>query len=375
MKLKVSIWVLLFWLLLGGIYILSIYLDAIRFQTGFQLRSSIVVSTLLGYTAWGVVTIVLYSFLRKPVEAGRLWLCAAVFFIGLVVAILLIVILDNVVYSAFEEQKWPVWSNIWKSTRLVTLFFNVVLYVLVFITCAGFIYQQYSQKMKLDAAELSKQKTETEYKLMDMKMQVLQSQLSPHFLFNCLNAISALTRMAEKTQVIQAIARLGDLLRYAVGASEKAFIGLNDELIFIEHYVSLQKMRLGDSFEFTLTCDKAIRSHLCPPFILHTLVENAIAHGASDEERFNVVVEIKVAGADLVFSVINSISNGNLNTDSNGLGVALGNLKSRLEMLYGEAYTISSEVKTRQFLAVVKIPKDEDTDGRIQGIKYGVFNE
>ncbi len=375
MKLKVALWALFFWLILGGIYMLSLYLDAARYQTGFQLTASMMLTTLLVYAVWSGLTTVLYFFLKKPVEAGKIWSCVLVFFIGLVVALLLITVVDNVVYAAFEQQGWPVWGDVWKNTRYVSVFFNVILYVLVFITCGGFIYQQYSQEMKLNTIELSRQKSATEFKLLDMKMQALQSQLSPHFLFNCLNAISALTRMAEKTQVIKAIARLGDLLRYAISASKRAFISLNDELAFIENYVSLQKLRLGDSFEFKLICDKTTESYVCPPFILHTLVENAIAHGASDQKRFMVTVDISLFDEQLIFSVSNSTADDALHKTSNGLGIALENLNSRLKMLYGEAYSITSEQQTMHFKAVVKIPKDEDSDGRIHAVEQGVFDE
>ncbi len=361
MKLKVSLGVLFFWLSLGGIYLLSLYLDALRYQTGFKLSVPMVLTTMLVYLAWSGLTVVLYYFLKGPVRAGRLKQCIGVFVIGLILTMPMIAYLDHGINAVFEQRAWPSWNLLLSNLRYVYVFFNVVLYVVVFIVCAGFIYHQSLQEMKLEAIAMSKQQAEIEFKLIDMKMQALQSQLSPHFLFNCLNAISALTRMAEKSQVIKAIARLGDLLRYAVAASEKAFIDLHEELVFIDNYVALQKLRLGDQFEFTLHCESALRVYTCPPFILHTLVENAIVHGlGEDNQLLKVKVAINTADDQLIFSVFNSVSQNQASGLKDGLGVATDNLKKRLTLLYGsESFTISSQKELTGFTAVVKVPIDE----------------
>lgn len=369
MKLKLFLWVLVFWLSMGAVYLLSLYLDALKYQTGFQLTWSMVVTTTFVYIFWSVLTLVLYYVLKKPIEKGNVLSCVVVFVLGMVIGIFLITLLDNVVYRVFEQQGWPVWSDIWKNLRYVSIFFNAILYVVVFIICGGVIYQQYSQKMKLAAIEMERSITETEYQLVNMKMQALHGQLSPHFLFNCLNAISALARMTEKNKVIKAIARLGDLLRFAISASKQTFISLNDELEFIENYVDLQKLRLGDSFALNLTYDKRVYSRKCPPFILHTLVENAIAHGGCDEKQLNVTVDIKLLSGQLVFSVSNSNTGVVMSEVSKGLGIALDNLKSRLTLLYGDAYSITTEQQSQQFTAVVMIPKDDNSYATLQGIE------
>ncbi|MFK8012964.1 MAG: sensor histidine kinase [Marinicellaceae bacterium] len=357
MKLKLPLLVLVFWIMLAGIYLMSLYLDSLKYKTGFELTAPLVLTTVSVYSIWSGLTWVLYYFLKKPVRQEKYIVCGFIFIIGLIVAIPLISFFDQGLFSFFDLQGWPAFENMFKNIRYVSVFFNAVLYLIVYIVCAGVIYQQYSQEMALKAVDLSKQKSEAELKLIETKMQAIQSQLSPHFLFNCLNAISALTRISEKTQVIQAIARLGDLLRYAIAASQKTFISLNEELEFIENYINLQKLRLGDKIEFEKLYEPHIQLTLCPPFILQTLVENAIVHGSSDDEKIlSIKVSIKIKDKYLVFNVSNSLSKEVQKKPEKGLGIAMENLKKRLHLLYSDRYLIESNHDFNHYIATVKLP-------------------
>ncbi|MCX7553647.1 histidine kinase [Marinicella sp. S1101] len=357
MKRSSYAWLLLFWLLVGALYLFSLYLDALRFNTGFKLDLAVVTTTALVYAGWALVTAVLYRFLRQPINAGRVLYSALVFIAGLLTSIPLITLLDRLVIALIEGRELPHLLHIFDSIQYVYVFFNVLLYILVFIVCAGIIFQQRSKQLTLQASELAREQVE-------VKMLALQTQLSPHFLFNCLNAISGLTRVADKKQVIQAIARLGDLLRYAVNASQKNLTVLAAELDFIKNYVALQQMRIGEQFVFKLTCSDDLKVMQCPPFVLHTLVENAIVHGM-DEQKDKLVVDVVITSSNnqLRIEVTNSVNPSSQANTSEGLGVALKNLKARLALLFGTNSEVKQLSQANSYQATVELPlKAHDDD-------------
>lgn len=358
MKFKVILVVLFFWLTIGTIFMLSLHLDAMKYQTGFEVSWPVIAATIAVYIAWSLMTFVLYQFLKQPVINGQVIHCGLIFVVGLAVAVPLVTVLDHVVYNYFLNNELPAWDAVLSNTRFVYTFFNVIIYMVVFFVCAGFIYQQYSQKIKLESAELLHQHTQAQLNMADMKMQALQSQLSPHFLFNCLNSISALTRKAEKNQVIKAIARLGDLLRFSVSASKSSYISVLEEIEFTNHYVVLQQLRFGERISYQLSCDDGLKSKQCPPFILHTLVENAFTHAVVDPD-FLLSIDVVIEDLDghLSITVRNTLATDATKQPSHqGLGLAIDNLKTRLEILYQGDFDIQRGRQNQHYVAAVKIP-------------------
>ncbi len=350
MKLKSLAWLLLFWLIVGALYLLSLYLDAQKFNTGFQLSFSVVVTTVLVYVGWTSVTAVLYQWLKKPITAGKWFSVVRLLIAGMVVSVPLITYLDRSVVALLENREVPSFWASMGSIQYVLVYFNLLMYVLVFIVCAGIIFQQHSKHLRLQAIELAKEQIE-------MKMQALQSQLSPHFLFNCLNGISGLVRVADQNQVIQAIARLGDLLRYAVNVSQELTTPLASELDFMENYVALQKLRLGDQFDYEINCDDSLLSATCPPFMLHTLVENAFVHGMSTAgEPLRIRVDIQAKAGQMIFQVHNHMKPAGRQQAPVGLGVALKNLKNRLTLQYQQNFSITQHAASESYLAEIRMP-------------------
>ncbi len=358
MKLKVFLVVMVFWLTIGTIFMLSLYLDALKYQTGFEVSPAMIGATAVVYISWSMLTFALYKFLQQPVVLGQVWRCAVIFVVGLAVALPVVTILDYSVYNVLLGNGFPDLKTVVDNTRFVYTFFNVIIYMVVYFVCAGFIYQQYSQKMKLESVELLNKHTQAQLNLVDMKMQALQSQLSPHFLFNCLNSISALTRKAEKNQVIRAIARLGDLLRFSVSASKSLYISVLEEIEFTDHYVVLQKLRFGEQIVYNLRCEDAIKSKLCPPFILHTLVENAFTHTTVDPQfLLKIEVDIQALGDCLSIKVNNTLPKGSPSEPPHqGLGLAIDNLQTRLNILYPDNFSVTRKRHQDHYFAEARIP-------------------
>jgi LytS/YehU family sensor histidine kinase len=194
----------------------------------------------------------------------------------------------------------------------------------------------------------------------DMKMRTLQSQLSPHFLYNSLSSISGLVRRSEKHKTLDMIADLGELLRFSINASKLPFIELNEEVHFTKKYIELQKIRFGEKFDVELNYSTEDQYLMCPPFILQTLVENAFVHSNHpDQKSQKIKVVIQKINQQLKFQVINSLFPVKNKNNYIGMGVALNNLEKRLSILFDNNFELSKKELSEHYQTMVLIPIDQ----------------
>jgi two-component system, LytTR family, sensor kinase len=171
--------------------------------------------------------------------------------------------------------------------------------------------------------------------LAEARFQALKMQLHPHFLFNTLNAISALIpREAQPAR--RMVARLGDMLRTVLEHEATQEVTLREELEFLEPYVEIEQTRLGDrlSVEFEVA-PEALDARV-PHLVLQPLVENAIRHGVAPRSGPGVVtIAAAVEGPSLVLHVRNTGGAARQGSARESGGRGLDNVRSRLDHLYG----------------------------------------
>lgn len=222
--------------------------------------------------------------------------------------------------------------------------------VLLYMTfSSGLLVSIKSVRNQLAAKEreknLVKEKLETELKY-------LKNQINPHFLFNTLNNIYALTRKKSDTAP-EAVMKLSELLSFMLYESGKDTIPVKDEVKIIEDYLDLERLRYTD--RLTVTFDKQIDNLLEPvaPLLLIPLVENAFKHGIS-ESRFASFVHINLVLQNkmLACRVANSVENGK--KESNNSHIGLSNIRRQLELLYNE-HTIHVETAKNTYAVEIKI--------------------
>ena len=184
------------------------------------------------------------------------------------------------------------------------------------------------QDQKLAASRLETQ-------LARAKLQALEMQLHPHFLFNTLNAIAALVRR-DSAAAERMISRLGELLRATLALEGADEVRLDDELAFLERYLEIERVRFGDRLTVAVTVDPAVREARVPSLILQPLVENSIRHGIA-KRRGPGIVEISASREN--GSLRLTVSDNGMGLDGDPReGVGLANTRARLEVLYGGAY-------------------------------------
>ena len=167
--------------------------------------------------------------------------------------------------------------------------------------------------------------------LAQARLDVLRSQLNPHFLFNTLNAVSALVER-DPRGARKMIARLSDLLRYTLEESTEQEVPLHRELDLLAEYIELMQIRFQDRLTVNIQVDEGVRNALVPNLLLQPIVENAMKHGIGRMTGAGSIrIEARRDGERLVVSVID---NGP-GPAGGAHGVGLTNTSARLRQMYG----------------------------------------
>lgn len=212
-------------------------------------------------------------------------------------------------------------------------------YVLSFIFRIALAY--FELKKETDHILIEKSKAE---------LNLLKSQVQPHFLFNTLNNIYYEAYVeAPKTALL--IERLAEIMRYIVDDSVKDKVSIDKEVQFLENYIGLEQIRLLHKAEldFVRSYDPALQ---IPPMLLITFVENIFKHGI-DKSSKDTRIKLQLVQEDqfLHFTVFN-----NRGVKNNGSGSGLNNLRQRLNLLYGQAFRMTTNATENSFTAYFKIP-------------------
>ena len=195
----------------------------------------------------------------------------------------------------------------------------------------------------------------------DMELRNLKNQLNPHFLFNTLNNIYALTAFdTEKAQ--NAIHQLSKLLRYTLYESDGTQVTLDKELQFIRSYINLMALRLSDNTRLTVSIhDGGTNGLEIAPMMFISLVENAFKHGVSAGSESFIDIRITLNGNRICCHVENSLF-PKQESDKSGSGIGLANLQRQLELLYPESHDYSAAAIGDRYVAELSITLNATKD-------------
>jgi sensor histidine kinase YesM len=217
--------------------------------------------------------------------------------------------------------------------------------ILVFILSLIFRVAIAYFTLKQEADEMQVQKSEAELNL-------LKSQVQPHFLFNTLNNIYY-EAYKESPRTAELIERLSGIMRYFVDESPKDRVPIKTEVQFLENYISLEKIRLRYEVEIKFKMEFDVNLQI-PPMLLMTFVENIFKHGIDKSSLQNKIsISLIQENGYLHFKTINPIFDIASN-EPNGFGIV--NLRKRLGMLYGSDFELYVDKTDKIFTAYLKIP-------------------
>jgi sensor histidine kinase YesM len=237
-----------------------------------------------------------------------------------------------------------------------TLFGVTFLYLMLetnFMVAIAFAIK-FVKKWKLQQEE----KFEIEKQNLQAEMNMLKTQLHPHFLFNTMNNLYALS-LEESAKTSEGIAKISDLLRSVLYECNEVEIELNKEIHLIENYIDLEKMRYGNRLNLTFEVKTNTHNFKIAPMLLFTFVENCFKHGSSNDPG-NPYINIKVAATEneLVFLAENSKISDNITViEAKNAGIGLKNAKKRLDIIYGEKYKLNIIDGNNKFEVYLSIHK------------------
>lgn len=226
----------------------------------------------------------------------------------------------------------------WMDLRHGSLFYLTTLGFTLMLSLHG--RWREAQKEKL-AAELS----------------LLRAQVNPHFLFNALNGIYALS-LENAKETSHALLMLSSMMRYALTDAAEALVPLHREVEYLQNYVALQRLRLGDTVEVELDLDGDWQGRLILPMVLITFVENAFKHGVDPEVDSRIWIQLRLDpdGAHLHFSCRNLRIP--LPEVQEGYGLGLENARKRLALTYPGRHRLDLVESEGDYLVTLQLNLD-----------------
>lgn len=255
----------------------------------------------------------------------------------------------NLTYYLVSENVWPEGTEV---ISKLTLNYSIdmmigELYVITFVTAI---------KITMDWLKEHKRLTDLEKLQLETELLFLRSQISPHFFFNTLNNIYALSlENSKKTPKI--IIKLSELMRYLLYETKKKKQSLEKEIICIQNYLDLERIRFDEKLEVNMTISGDIKNKKIAPILLLSFIENAFKHGANKNiGKIRIDIDFNIIENFLYFRIANPIPTETkyeqqLNKSS---GIGLQNVKKRLALGYKtDEYNL--DIKTIDSLFIVEL--------------------
>ncbi len=189
-------------------------------------------------------------------------------------------------------------------------------------------------------------------------LQMLKSQINPHFLFNALNTLygTALTGNTESTA--EGIQKLGDMMRFMLYENTQDFISMEKEMEYLKNYIALQKLRTQSSPDIVIedNIEEVKCGRTIAPMLLIPFVENAFKHGISLKEKSWISIHLECSATELRFRVRNSVHNKTgTDPEKNMSGIGLVNVQERLKLLYPGKHNLLIREGREEFIAELTI--------------------
>lgn len=200
--------------------------------------------------------------------------------------------------------------------------------------------------------ELQNKILETQLQIKNQELHFLKKQIHPHFLFNTLNTIYGFA-LKQSKDTPEIILKLSNLLDYILYQVNKPKVSLKEEVLHIQEYIELEKIRFQDTLEVKFKSDIIDDNIQVAPMLLIPFVENAFKHGTIINGFLTIEVEIYLKNNQLNFSIKNTILNEEKKDNENRIG--LENIQKRLQLLYEDNYQLKIKKKDNWFVVNLKL--------------------
>jgi hypothetical protein len=227
--------------------------------------------------------------------------------------------------------------------------------VLLYLVIVGFFYVL----IAVEASRAAETRVmETTVLARDAELKALKAQVNPHFLFNSLNSISALTT-SDPGKAREMCILLAEFLRMTLGLGEKSSIPLYEELSLLDRFLAIERVRFGARLQMTQEIQEECRAFLILPLLLQPLVENAVVHGIANLPAGGQVhLSAKCGNGRLIIIIENSFDTENTPTRRTGLG--LQNVRNRIESRYAGEGSMRVTASDELFQVTLSLPMETE---------------
>ncbi|MGN1354561.1 MAG: sensor histidine kinase [Alloprevotella sp.] len=216
-------------------------------------------------------------------------------------------------------------------------------------------------KFYLKSEQKTKEMELLRRRALEDQLRYLKYQINPHFFMNTLNNIHALVDINPERSK-KAIRRLSDMMRYILYEGNNDMVALQKEVVLIKSYTGLMKMRYSKRVSISLNLQDNLPNATLPPLLLICFVENAFKHGVSYDQPSFIKVSLRTGLQKIIFTCHNSLpgqsQSGSESQDRGGVGLA--NARRRLDLIYGNDYTLDIVTGENDFFVQLTLPIQHD---------------
>lgn len=291
-----------------------------------------------------VVYINIFILIPKFILRKRYWT-----YLGYLVLILVLVYLvrTGLNYLLVTEEIWPEAEDSGKFLELNHVIAVVLgeLYVIGFVSAIKLVIDWAIEKRRNE--DLAKLQLSTELKY-------LRTQIQPHFFFNTLNNLYALT-LKKSDDAPRLVIKLSDMMQYVLYEVNSSKANLLQEINHVNNYIDIERLRFKDRIESEMDITGDIEDIEVPPLLFLSFIENCFKHGLKENEKIKINMSFEIVNKSyLEFNLINNF-NPNINQDGkHGIGIA--NAKRRLNLLFSNDFILETKIIENTYNLFLKIP-------------------
>ncbi|MCF0202221.1 MAG: histidine kinase [Bacteroidaceae bacterium] len=223
------------------------------------------------------------------------------------------------------------------------------------IVFANFGIKLYIQSLRRDVQMLNIQNEK-----MLQELQSLKYQISPHFLMNTLNNIQSLIETSPAT-ALSTIQQLSKMMRYLLYDNNTQSVPLDKEVEFMRNFINLMRIRYPDTVKISADFPEDGGGVCIPPLLFVSFIENAFKYGVSYTDESVISVKLTMEDSRLIFRCANFIS-PDANRRRTGTGIGIKNVRRRLDLIYGDRYSLEISESDGMFIVEMKLPVDEGSE-------------
>ncbi|MDW5290003.1 sensor histidine kinase [Formosa sp. PL04] len=291
-----------------------------------------------------VVYINVYFLIPRLILRKRYWsyLFSLIFMLAMVY-----LVRTGLNYVLVTKSIWPEAEssgNFFQLNHIIAVVLGE-LYVIAFVSAIKLLIDWSIEKHRNE--ELAKLQLSTELKY-------LRTQIQPHFFFNTLNNLYALT-LTKSDSAPQLVIKISDMMQYVLYEVNSSKADLLEEINHLNNFIDIARLRFNESIDFEMDITGDIEDVEVPPLLFLNFVENCFKHGLKNSDKVTVRMSIKILQKDyLEFTLVNSFKSNPDITSEQGIGIV--NTKRRLNLLFGSNYILENTIKDNTYNLFLKIP-------------------